>query len=156
MADIVCSKCDVGWVIHSYDKYCGYCGCKVFDFSVRWEKEPLIYADGGVNIHDLTILVGNTGAYPITFHPIQTIRDDTILFPQANDSPFEVEAGQFHAVPIQVKPAKLAQNPKTITVRAKDAPSKLESEKSLPPLEALPRPDSLSERNRKGSESPPP
>ena len=141
MAGAVCSKCDVGWIIHSHDKHCGYCGCEVFGFSVKWDKEPLIYKDDGANIHDLTILVENTGAYPITFHPIQATRDDTILFPQANDSPFEVEAGQFHAVPIQVKPAKLAQNPKTITVRAQDAPSKLESEKSLPLLEALPHPE---------------
>ncbi|MCY3743006.1 MAG: Hsp70 family protein [Candidatus Poribacteria bacterium] len=140
MADPICSKCNVGWVIHSHDKHCGYCGCKVFDFSVRWEKEPLIYADSGANIHAFAILVENTGAYPITFHPIQTTRDDTILFPQANDSPFEVEAGQFHAVPIQVKPAKLAQNPKTITVRAQDAPSNFESEKSLR-LEASLRPE---------------
>ena len=158
MTDTVCSKCDVGWVIHSNNKYCGYCGCKVFDFSVRWEKEPLIYADSGASVYDLTILVGNTGAYPITFYPIQTIRDDTILFPQANDSPFEVEAGQFHAIPIQVKPAKLAQNPRTITVRAQDAPSKLKSEKSLPPLEALPRPEfkltpnPIEVRYRKGTE----
>ena len=141
MAGAVCSKCDVGWVIHSHDKHCGYCGCEVFGFSVKWDKEPLIYKDDGANIHDLTILVENTGAYPITFHPIQTTRDDTILFPQPNDNPFEVEAGHFHAVPIQVKPTKLAQNPKTITVRAQDAPSKLESEKSLPLLEALPHPE---------------
>ena len=140
MAGAVCSKCDVGWIIHSHDKHCGYCGCEVFGFSVKWDKEPLIYKDDGANIHDLTILVENTGAYPITFHPIQTTRDDTILFPQPNDSPFEVEAGQFHAVPIQVKPAKLAQNPKTITVRTQDALSKLESEKSLR-LEALPHPE---------------
>ena len=141
MAGAVCSKCDVGWVIHSHDKYCGYCGCEVFGFSVRWEKEPLIYEDDGANIHDLTILVENTGAYPITFHPIQTTRDNTILFPQPNDSPFEVKAGQFHAVPIQVKSENLTQSSQTIIVRAQNAPSKLESEKRLPPLKALPHPE---------------
>ena len=140
MADAVCSKCDVGWVIHSHDKHCGYCGCKVFDFSVKWKKEPLIYSGDGENIHALTILVENNGAYPITFQPIRTTRDNTILFLQANDSPFEVEAGKFRAVPIQVKPAKLAQNPKTIIVRAQDAPSNFESEKPLR-LEASLRPE---------------
>jgi molecular chaperone DnaK (HSP70) len=141
MAGAVCSKCDVGWVIHSHDKHCGYCGCEIFGFSVRWEKEPLVYEDDGANIHDLTILVENTGAYPITFHPIQTTRDSTILFPQPNDSPFEVKAGQCHAVPIQIKSEKLAQNPKTFIVRAQNAPSKLESEKRLPLLKALPHPE---------------
>lgn len=33
MVDSVCSKCDVGWKIHAHDRYCGYCGCQVFDFS---------------------------------------------------------------------------------------------------------------------------
>ena len=123
MADAVCSKCDVGWVIHSHDKHCGFCGCKVFDFSMKWEKEPLIYADDGADIHDLTILVENNGAYPITFQPIRTIRDNTILFPQANNSPFEVEAGKFRSVPIQVKLTDLERYHEVITVRAQDAPS---------------------------------
>lgn len=139
MADIVCSKCDVGWVIHSRDKYCGFCGCGVFDFSVKWEKEPLIYADGA-DIQDLTILVENKGAYPLTFQPIGTTRDNTILFPQGNDSPFEVKAGKFRAVPIQVKLTNLARSHEVITVRAQDAPLNFESEKSLC-LKALPHPE---------------
>ena len=140
MADTVCSKCDVGWVIHVCDKHCGYCGCKVFDFSVRWEKEPLIYADGGASDHDLTILIENTGAYPITFHPIQTKRDNTILFPQMNESLFEVKAGKFRAVQIQVKSANLARGDEIATVQAQDAPEGFESEKSLD-LQALPQPE---------------
>ena len=140
MADAVCSKCDVGWVIHSHDKHCGFCGCKVFDFSMKWEKEPLIYADDGADIHDLTILVENNGAYPITFQPIRTIRDNTILFPQANNSPFEVEAGKFRSVPIQVKLTDLERYHEVITVRAQDAPSDFESEKSLR-LQALLTPE---------------
>ena len=157
MADAVCSKCDVGWVIHSHDKYCGHCGCKVFDFSVKWEKEPLIYAGDGADIYGLTILVENKGAYPITFQPIGTTRDNTILFPQANDSPFEVEAGKFHAVPVQVKPANLARYYEVITVRAQDAPLNFESEKSLR-LEALSHPEfkltpnSIEVRYRRGTE----
>ena len=157
MADAICSKCDVGWVIHSHDKHCGYCGCKVFDFSVKWKEEPLIYARDGENIHTLTILVENNGAYPITFQPIRTTRDNTILFPQANDSPFEVEAGKFRAVPIQVKLTNLERYHKVITVRAQDAPSNFESEKSLR-LEALPHPEfkltpnSIEVRYRRGTE----
>ena len=140
MANAVCSKCDVGWVIHSHDKHCGYCGCKVFDFSVAWEQEPWIYAGDDTNPHDLTILVENTGAYPITFEPIQTTRDDIIRFPQGNGSSFEVNPGQQHPVPIQVNPTNLARYAETITVRAQDAPPNLPSENSLH-LEAFPLPD---------------
>ena len=157
MADVVCSKCDVGWVIYSHDKHCGYCGCKIFDFEVRWAEEPLLYVGDGSDIRDLTILVENIGAYPVTFQPLQTTRNDTILFPQSNDSPFEVEAGKFRAVPIQVKMANLKPAHEVITVRSQNAPSNFASEKSLR-LEALPRPEfklsphSIEVRYRKGTE----
>ena len=140
MAGIVCSRCDVGWVIHLHDKYCGYCGCEVFDFSVRWKKEPLIYQGNRADIQNLTILVENRGAYPITFQSIRTKRDNTILFPQANDSPFNVKAGQCYAVPIQVRSANLARDNEIITVGAQGVPSGFESEKSLR-LQALPQPE---------------
>ena len=136
----VCSKCDVGWVIHSHDKHCGYCGCKVFDFSVAWEREPWIYAGDDTNPHDLTILVENTGAYPITFEPIQTTRHDIIRFPQGNGNSFKVNAGQLHSISIQVNPANLARYAETITARAQAAPSNLPSENSLH-LEAFSLPD---------------
>ena len=157
MADVVCSKCDVGWVIYSHDKHCGYCGCKIFDFEVRWEEEPLLYVGDGSDIHDLTIRVENIGAYPVTFQPLQTTRNNTILFPQSNDSPFEVEAGKFRAVPIQVKLANLELAHEVITVRVQNAPSNFASEKSLR-LEALPRPEfklsphPIEVRYRKGTE----
>ncbi len=157
MAGVVCSKCDVGWVIYSHDKHCGYCGCKIFDFKIRWEEEPLLYADDGSDIHDLTILVENIGAYPVTFQPLQTTRDNTILFPQSNDSPFEVEAGKFRAVPIQVKLANLERAHEVITVRVQDAPSDFENEKSLC-LKTLPdpefklTPDPIEVRYRRGTE----
>ena len=157
MAGVVCSKCDVGWVIYSHDKHCGYCGCKIFDFKVRWEEEPLLYADDGSDIHDLTILVENIGAYPVTFQPLQTTRDNTILFPQSNDSPFEVEAGKFRAVPIQVKLANLERAHEVITVQVQDAPSDFENEKSLC-LKTLPdpefklTPDPIEVRYRRGTE----
>ena len=158
MVDAVCSKCDVGWRIHSHDKHCGYCGCKVFDFSVVWEQEPWIYAGDDANIHNLTILVENTGAYPIAFQPIRTTRDNTILFPQENGSPFKVNAGQRHAIPTRVNLANLARHAETITVRAQDAPQNLVSEKSLH-LEALPPPDfrltpnPVTVRHRRGTET---
>ena len=140
MANAVCSKCDVGWVIHSHDKHCGYCGCKVFDFSVSWEREPWIYAGDDPNPHDLTILVENTGAYPITFQPIRTTRDDVIRLPQGNGSSFTVSPGQQHPIPIQVNPTNLARYAETIIVRAQDAPPNLPRENSLH-LEAFPLPD---------------
>lgn len=158
MANAVCSKCNVGWVIHSHDKHCGYCGCKVFDFSVTWEQEPRIYASDAANIHSLTILVENTGAYPITFQPIRTTRDDIIQFPQENDSPFTVNPGQRHPIPIQVDPTHLARYAETINVRAQDAPPNVPSERSLP-LEAFPLPDfkltpnPISVSHRRGAET---
>ena len=140
MANAVCSKCDVGWIIHSHDEHCGYCGCKVFDFSITWEQEPRIYAGDDTNPHALTIFVENTGAYPITFQPVRTTRDNIILFPQENGGPFTVNAGHRHAIPIQVNPTHLARYAETITVRAQDSPPNLPSEHSLH-LEALPLPD---------------
>ena len=140
MADKVCSKCNVDWVIHSHDKHCGYCGCKVFDFSVKWKEEPLLYTGDDNNIHELTILVENSGAYPIQFQSIQTTRDDIIQFPQQNDGSFEVKAGKLRAIPIQVNPANLTRLAETITVRAQNAPPNLKSVKSLS-LQALPCPE---------------
>ena len=139
MGTTVCSKCDVGWVIHSHDKHCGHCGCKVFDFAVKWEAEPLIYAGDGADIHDLTILIENTGAYPIAFQPIQTQRDNTVQFPQGNNL-FEVNAGDIYRVPIQVNPTSLASYAEVITVRAQNAPPNLESKKTLQ-LQTLLRPE---------------
>ena len=73
MANAVCSKCNVGWIIHSHDKHCGYCGCKVFDFSVTWEQEPWIYAGDDANIHNSNYSRRKHWcAYPITFQPIRT------------------------------------------------------------------------------------
>ncbi len=158
MANAVCSKCNVGWVIHSHDKHCGYCGCKVFDFSVTWEQEPRIYASDAANIHSLTILVENTGAYPITFQPIRTTRDDIIQFPRENSSSFTVSAGQRYPIPIQVDPTHLARYAETINVRAQDAPPNVPSERSLP-LEAFPLPDfkltpnPISVSHRRGAET---
>ncbi len=140
MTNAVCSKCDVGWLIHTHDKYCGYCGCQVFGFSVNWDKEPLIYKGDDAEIHDLTIVVKNDGAYPITFQPIQTSHNTTIQFPQGNDAPFEVTAGKAHEMPIQVKSASLARSSEVITVRAQDAPKNINSEKSLT-LQTQPMPE---------------
>ena len=157
MADVICSKCDVDWVIYSHDKHCGYCGCKLFDFSVKWQEEPLLYADGGADIYDLTILVENTGASLITFQPIGTTRENTVQFPDANHSPFEVKAGQQHAIPIQVNPANLTKYAETITVRAQNVLPNLDSEKSLN-LEVLSHPafklipNAVVVRYRKGTE----
>ena len=136
MSDKVCSKCNVDWVIHAHDKHCGYCGCKVFDFSVKWKEEPLLYIGNAVDFHDLTILVENSGAYPITFLPITTTRQNTIQFTQANNTSFEVNAGKTHSIPIQVNPSDLAAYHETITVRVEN----LEGEKSLK-LQALPCPE---------------
>ncbi len=140
MADTVCSKCDVGWKIHSHERYCGYCGCQVFDFSVRWEEEPLLYTGDRMDTFELTILVENKGACPIKFEPIQTKREKAILLPQRAKKSFEVKAGQSHPIAFHVNPANLALHSETLTVRTQEALPNLEGEKSLT-LHALPRPD---------------
>lgn len=140
MADKICAKCGVGWVIQPHDKHCGYCGCAVFDFAVRWEKEPLLYAGNTTNIHELTILVENTGAYPLQFDPIQTVDGSIIKFPRPNKDPFEVKAGEQRAIPIQLNTDNLVEHTASIKVRAKDAPPDAEREKSLK-LQVYPTPD---------------
>ena len=120
---------------------------------MKWKEEPLLYAGSGADIHDLTILVENSGAYPTTFLPITTTRQKTIQFTQANNTSFEVNAGKTHSIPIQVNTSDLAVYHETITVRVEN----LEGEKSLK-LQALPRPEfnltpkptccELSERDR--------
>ena len=156
MTGKVCSKCDVGWMIRSHERYCGYCGCQVYDFSVKWKKEPLLYTGDGLDTHELTILVENNGACPITFQPIQTKRKKAIQFPEKYKNPFQVKAGQLHPITVQVKPANLALYPETIIVSAQEALPNLKGERSLR-LRALQRPDfklvgSTDVRHRKGTE----
>ena len=140
MTGKVCSKCDVGWMIRSHERYCGYCGCQVYDFSAKWEKEPLLYPGDGSDTHELTILIENNGACPITFQPIQTKRKKAIQFPEKYKNPFQVKAGQSHPIKVQVKPANLALHPETIIVSAQDVLPSLEGGRSLR-LQALQRPD---------------
>ena len=140
MSDKICAKCDVGWVIHPQDKHCGYCGCAVFDFTVGWEKEPLLYAGNTTNIHELTILVENTGAYPVMFDPIHTDAGSIIKFLRPNKDPFEVKAGEPEHIPIQLNTENLVEHTEFIKVRAVDAPSDAEREKSLK-LQVYPTPD---------------
>ena len=140
MVPLTCSKCNVGWSIHSHDKYCGYCGCKIFDFSVEWAEEPLLYAGDSEELQDLTILVKNSGACPIKFQAIQTQREHAIQFSEKYKKPFQVEPGQQHRIPLQVNPANLVDHPETIAVRTQKPLPNLEGEKSLS-LRALPRPD---------------
>ena len=140
MADTVCLKCNVGWVLFPYDQYCGYCGCKVFNFSVKWEEDPLIYRGDGTDPRKQTILVENTGARSITFQPIETKQEKAIELPDRYKKPFKIKAGQSHSVVIQINPADLTQHPEVITVRTQDVLSNLKSEKSLE-LQSLPRPD---------------
>lgn len=140
MTDVVCTKCDVGWLIHTHDKYCGYCGCAVFDFAVEWEEEPLLYAGNTTNIYELTILVQNTGAYPVLFDPIHTESSSIIKFLRPNKNTFEVKAGAQQPIPIQLNLDNLVEHTEIIKVRAKEAPSDAEKEKSLK-LQVYPTPD---------------
>lgn len=140
MADKICAKCGVGWVIHPDDKHCGYCGCAVFDFAVRWEEKPLLYAGNTTNIHEFTILLENTGAYTLRFDPIQTVGGSIIKFPRPNKDPFQVKAGEQFAIPIQLNTDNLVEHTESIKVRAKNAPPDAVREKSLK-LQVYPTPD---------------
>lgn len=157
MSDKICAKCGVGWVIQADDRHCGYCGCAVFDFAVRWEKEPLLYAGNTTNIHELTILVENTGAYPVRFEPIHTDGGSIIKFLRQNKDPFEVKAGEQEPIPIQLNAENLVEHTESIKVRAIDPPSDAEREKSLR-LQVYPTPDfeltpsKVVIRHRKGEE----
>ena len=106
MADMVCSKCNVGWQILEHDRFCGYCGCEVFSFSVKWKEDPLFYIDDGTDIHTLTLLVENAGATPITFQPIQIRSGNALILPDTN-KPFTVKSGKIYTAEIQVNPEKL-------------------------------------------------
>ena len=106
MADMVCSKCNVGWQILEHDQFCGYCGCEVFSFSVKWKEDPLFYIDDGTDIHTLTLLVENAGATPITFQPIQIRSGNALILPDTK-KPFTVKSGKIYTAEIQVNPEKL-------------------------------------------------
>ena len=156
MAGTVCSNCNVGWEIFAHERHCGYCGCATFDFSVRWQEEPLFYSPikHDTATREVTLLVENTGSCPMTFQPIQTKHQ---LVDAAYAQPFKVNAGQSAAIAIRVDAGKLTLQPEDICVRVQEAFSNLE-EKSIP-LRALPEPafkllPNLSvARYRKGTET---
>lgn len=137
MAGTVCSNCNVGWEIFAHERHCGYCGCATFDFSVRWQDEPLFYSafKNDTATREVTLLVENTGSCPMTFQPIQTKHQ---LVDAAYAQPFKVNAGQSVAIAIRVDAGKLTLQPEDIRVRVQEAFSNLE-EKSVP-LRALPEP----------------
>ena len=137
MADTVCSNCNVGWEIFAHERHCGYCGCSTFDFSVRWQEEPLFYSPikNDTATREVTLLVENTGSCPMTFQPIQTKHQ---LVDTAYAQPFKVNAGQSAAIAIRVDAGKLTLQPENIRVRVQEGLSNLE-EKSIP-LRALPEP----------------
>ena len=137
MAGTVCSNCNVGWEIFAHERHCGYCGCATFDFSVRWQEEPLFYSPikNDTATREVTLLVENTGSCPMTFQPIQTKHQ---LVDAAYAQPFKVNAGQSAAIAIRVDAGKLTLQPEDIRVRVQEAFSNLE-EKSVP-LRALPEP----------------
>ena len=140
MADMVCSKCNVGWQILEHDRYCGYCGCEVFNFSVKWQDEPLFYIGDLPDNRELTILVENAGATPITFHPIQIHSGEALTLPDT-DKPFTVKPGKIYTIEVHVDPDKLTtQQPEKVIVCAQDVSPNKEGRKSLE-LQTLPLPE---------------
>jgi len=138
MADRVCSKCNVGWQILEHERFCGYCGCKIYDYSVKWKEEVEFYINDETDIRKLPILVENAGASPLTFQPIRITHANAIELPDSQDS-FEVKPGKSDTIEISVDPKKLTTQPEEVTLRIQDAASNFESEESLT-LQALPLP----------------
>ena len=156
MAGTVCSNCNVGWEIFAHERHCGYCGCATFDFSVRWQEEPLFYSPikNDTPTREVTLLVENTGSCPMTFQPIQTKHQ---LVDTAYAQPFKVNAGQSAAIAIRVDAGKLTLRPEDIRVRVKEPSTNLEGEplrlRALPEptFKLLPNPSVA--RYRKGTET---
>lgn len=138
MADRVCSKCNVGWQILAHDQYCGYCGCKIYDYAVKWKEESQFYIDGETDVRKLPILIENSGASPLTFQPLKISQGNAIELPNLKDS-FEVKPGRSYTIEVSVNPKKLTTQPEVVTLKIQGAPPDLESEKSLT-LQALPLP----------------
>ncbi len=138
MAGTVCSNCNVGWEIFAHERYCGYCGCSTFDFSVRWKEAPLFYSPirNDTATREATLLVENTGSCPMTFQPLKTKHQ---LVDAAYAQPFKVNAGQSAAIAIQVDPGKLTLQPENIRVRVHETLPNLKGTESLT-LRALPEP----------------
>lgn len=136
---MVCLKCNTGWKILAHEQYCGYCGCKVLDFSMGWKENPQFYINDETDIRELPILVENIGASPIKFQPIQMQLGNALELPSQND-PFEVKPGQSHTIKARVDPKKLTTQPEKVTLHIQEGLPNLEREKSLT-LQALPLPD---------------
>ena len=138
MANTVCSKCNVGWQILAYDQYCGYCGCKIYDYAVKWKEESQFFRNDKTDTRKLEILVENSGASPLKFQPIK-ILGEAIQPPDSKDT-FEVKPGESYAVEVLVDPTKLTTQPEEVTLQLQDALPNLENKKSLT-LQALPLPE---------------
>ena len=140
MADMVCSKCNVGWEILEHDRYCGYCGCEAFGFSVKWKDDPLYYKGDRTDIHELTIIVENAGATQITFQPIK-IESGNALKLTEKDKTFTVKPGKPYTTEVQVDPDKLkTEYPEKIVICAKNVSPDPDGIKSLE-LRTLPIPE---------------
>lgn len=142
----VCPYCRVGWPILPHDRFCGYCGRKVFDYAVKWERNKLLYIDS--TAPELSFSVENTGLRPIRFEPITVHPEEAIQVKNASH-PFRVNPGQSRSVRVQCDPAALAAQRGQVTVRAEGDP--LPQGKSLtvatlpvPKFELLPQPDESS------------
>ena len=139
MVDKVCSKCNVGWQILAHDQYCGSCGCKIYDYAMKWKEESQFYIDDETDIRKLPILIENSGASLLTFQPLKISQGNAIELPTLKDS-FEVKPGRSDTIEVSVNPKKLTTQPEVVTLQIQDAPPKLESEKSLA-LQVLPLPE---------------
>ena len=127
MANTICPKCNVDWEILAHDQYCGYCGHKVFDFSVEWDskKEPLFYESQRGGEQSLTLLVKNTGVAPITFEPLQMPPGEAVQVLGENKK-FKVAANQARALPLSINSGKLTSEPlQTLTVRPQETSAEL-------------------------------
>ena len=141
MANTICPKCNVDWEILAHDQYCGYCGHKVFDFSVEWDgkKEPLFYESQSGGEQSLTLLVKNTGVAPITFEPLQMPPGEAIQVLGENKK-FKVAANQARALALSINSGKLTgESLQTLIVRPQKTSAELKEARLT--FRALQHPD---------------
>lgn len=104
-----CLTCQSGWMILEDNLFCGYCGCKTFDYEIRFRNSnPFLYSDE--KNQDLEIEIQNTGSLSIDFNPI-SIRSNKkdVRFSESQQN-FTVNPAVAHTQKIRANPKEFPLN----------------------------------------------
>ena len=141
----VCPYCRVGWVILPHELHCGFCGRRVFAYSLELE-DKLLYSDNSSE-ERLTLTVENTGLLPIQFEPLVTSPQNAIQALQ-DISQIQLQPGKSCEIPLRVNTKTIASNG-TITIKPEN--DKLNEEElevrilPAPKFEVLPQSETAKE-----------